>query len=257
MKKVLHIKAIVCNALRREFYLCAARSPNVVDVVVLPQGLHDTPEILRESVRREIARSPELEGFRKDCPVPVDADRPYDAIVLGYALCSNATAGINAGECPLVIPRAHDCITLLLGSSKKYLEHFNDSPGSYWYSSGWIETCMMHGKEEQCEKLRLLSDKYGEDNARYLVEAEQAWLASYNKAVYIDWGFPNSDAEKKRVKACAEYMNWEYESLRGDSGMIQGLLNGDWNDEDFLVVQPGEQIVAAPGSGCILKAGKA
>lgn len=39
----------------------------------------------------------------------------------------------------LVIPRAHDCITLYLGSRQRYLEQFNARPGTYWYSLDYLE----------------------------------------------------------------------------------------------------------------------
>jgi len=38
-----------------------------------------------------------------------------------------------------VVPRAHDCITLLLGSKERYAKLFGERPGTYWYSAGWLE----------------------------------------------------------------------------------------------------------------------
>ena len=43
----------------------------------------------------------------------------YEAILFGYALCGNGLLGLTAFTVPLVIPRAHDCITLLLGSRQQ------------------------------------------------------------------------------------------------------------------------------------------
>lgn len=34
---------------------------------------------------------------------------------------------------------------------------------------------------------------------------------------------------------------WRYEQLAGDLILVRRLLEGDW-DEDFLVLQPGEQV---------------
>ncbi|NLB56309.1 MAG: DUF1638 domain-containing protein [Lentisphaerae bacterium] len=252
-RDLLHIKAIVCNALRREFYHCAARSPNIVDITLLPQGLHDQPEILREKVRADLTAQPVREGTRKECcPIPVDADSPYDAIVLGYALCSNATAEIKAIDCPLIIPRAHDCISLLLGSHKRYLDYFNKHPGTYWYSSGWIETSAMPGKQRDNLKHKYFTEKYGADNAQFLIDSEKEWFANYNRAVYINWNFPNSESEKTFTRESAEYLNWEYDELTGDPNLIQRLLDGDWAEEDFLVLQPGETLKPDPVSEKIM-----
>ncbi len=63
----------------------------------------------------------------------------YDAVLLGYALCSNGLVGLTAGKIPLVLPRAHDCITLFLGSKERYLDYFQAHTGVYFKTSGWIE----------------------------------------------------------------------------------------------------------------------
>ena len=67
----------------------------------------------------------------------VDETR-YDAVLLGYGLCSNGLVGMGARSIPLVVPRAHDCITLFLGSKERYLQYFQDNPGVYFMTSGWI-----------------------------------------------------------------------------------------------------------------------
>ena len=53
-----------------------------------------------------------------------------DYILLGYGLCSRRTAGLTTDHTPLVIPSAHDCITLFLGSSKRYTKRFEESLGT-------------------------------------------------------------------------------------------------------------------------------
>jgi len=50
----MRLQFIVCKVLQREAYLCAARSPNTVDVVLMPQGLHNEPDELREKVQAAI-----------------------------------------------------------------------------------------------------------------------------------------------------------------------------------------------------------
>ena len=46
----MRLQWIVCRVLQREAYLCAARSPHVVDLVLMPQGLHF--EVLEEIQKR-------------------------------------------------------------------------------------------------------------------------------------------------------------------------------------------------------------
>ena len=47
---------------------------------------------------------------------PWTRDAGYEAILLGYARCNDGLVGVTARDIPLVIPRAHDCITFFFGS---------------------------------------------------------------------------------------------------------------------------------------------
>lgn len=250
----MHFKVIGCNVLRREIFACAARSPHQVDVVMLPQGLHEQPEKLRQSVQREIDAPLVVQPRARGLNDLVAADCPYDAVLLGYALCSNGAAELVARQCPVVIPRAHDCMTLLLGMRKRYQDYFEKHPGTYWYSSGWIETCLMPGKARYDQELAHYTAQYGEDNARYLMEVQAEWYRNYHRAAYIDWGFPNRERDKAFTRRCAMELNWEYDELQGDPGLLQRLVDGNWPADEFLVLQPGEQSVADPAGPLILRA---
>jgi len=227
--QVRRFQLIVCKVLQREAYLCAARSRNVVDVVLMEQGLHDEPDRLRETVQQALARTDDIQG------------RPYDASLLGYGLCSNGTAGLKA-QIPLVIPRGHDCVTLLLGSKERYREYFDSHRGVYWYSPGWIESGKQPSRE-RCESLLAeYTEKYGQDNAQYLMEVEQTWMKEYEWATYVDWGLGQSDRYKSYTKQCAAFLQWDYDELRGDSGLMQRFVDGQWSADEFLVVEPGQCI---------------
>jgi hypothetical protein len=74
----MRFRIIACEVLAREVYICAARSPHLIDVELVEKGLHNTPDMLRVELQERI-----------------DATRPvgYDAILLGYGLCGNALVG--------------------------------------------------------------------------------------------------------------------------------------------------------------------
>ncbi len=220
---------IVCKVLQREAYFCAARSPNVIDVMLMEQGLHDEPDRLRSEVQKALQRTADIQG------------RPYDASLLGYGLCSNGTVGLTA-EIPVVIPRGHDCITLLLGSKNRYQEYFDSHRGAYWYSPGWIESGKQPGRARYEATLAEYQRKYGPDNAQYLMEVEQTWMKEYNWATFVDWGLVDSDAYRSYTKECAAFLGWDYDEQKGDSGLMQRFVDGNWSDEEFLYVPPGRRI---------------
>ena len=52
----LRLLALTCEVLARSVYLCAARSPHVVDVQLNRRGLHDDPPNLRDILQAQIDR---------------------------------------------------------------------------------------------------------------------------------------------------------------------------------------------------------
>ena len=215
--------------MQREAYYCAASSKNVVDVVLMEQGLHDEPDRLRTEVQKALDNTLDIQG------------RAYDASLLGYGLCSNGIVGLSA-KIPIIVPRGHDCITLLLGSKDKYKEYFDSHRGVYWYSPGWIESGKQPSKERYEKLLEEYKGKYGEDNAQYLMEVEQSWIKEYSWATFIDWGLTDSSEYKNYTKRCAKFLHWKYDELKGSPELMQKLIDGDWDEDEFLVVKPGQKI---------------
>lgn len=229
-------KVIACEILYRETCLCAALSRNIIDLQFMPKGLHDIGEQKMVSkLQSEIDRT---------------AQEKYDAILLVYGLCNNGIRGLRA-SIPLVIPRAHDCITLLMGSREKYQEYFDTKPGTYFKSTGWIERDVKGDGEDKSIATQLGIDRtyaeyvaqYGEENAAYLMEQLGDWLHNYQRLTYIDTGTGNPEYDKKLTAEQARERNWDYEEIKGDLALISRLFSGDWNEQDFLFVKPDRQVV--------------
>ena len=242
----MRLKVISCEIFFREICAAAARSVNLVDVEFLPKGLHDIGSA------GMLARVAEAVGR-------VDVSR-YDAIALGYGLCNNGIAGLVAPAIPLVIPRAHDCITLFFGSREKYIEYFNANPGTYFMTTGWIERGKDAGELAQQSIYRQcgmdasydeLVAKYGEDNAKYLYETLCDTLRNYKQLTFIAMGIEPDDRFERQTKAQADERGWKYEKVTGDVGLIRRLLDGPWDDGDFLVLPPGQRVVTRLNEGII------
>ncbi|MEI6788675.1 MAG: DUF1638 domain-containing protein [bacterium] len=229
---------IACHVLWRELCHFASLSPHVFTFNFVKQGLHNTPELLKVQLQKAVDEAPE------EC----------EAVLMGYGLCSNGAAGVVARTKPLVIPRAHDCITFFLGSKERYREYFDAHPGTYWYTPGWIECSLQPGLERYNFLRRDYVEKYGEDNADYLMEMEQGWMKEYSNAAYIDLGFSDTVRFKEYTRECAQWLGWKTDELQGDSGMIQAFVGGQWDSDRFLIVEPGQTIVASHDEA-VVKAG--
>lgn len=220
-------KIISCHVLWRELCHYAAQSRNVFDLQFLKQGLHNTPDVLRSELQAAIDATPD----------------EFDALLIGYGLCSNGIEGIVARDTPLVVMKGHDCITFLLGSRDRYQEYFDAHPGTYWYSPGWIDTGGQPSKERYEKYYKSYVEKYGEDNAQYLMEMEQGWFKQYSNAAYVDLGLGDNEHFKEYTRECAEWLNWDCDELEGDPALMKRFLEGDWDSDDFLIVEPGQSIV--------------
>lgn len=229
----MRLKCLTCEALARLVYLCAARSKHVIDVELFRLGLHQEPDDLRARLQERI----------NDV-----AGEDYDAILLAYGLCGKATAGLVAPQIPLVIPRAHDCITLFLGDRQRYASEFSDNPGTYWYAMDYAQrsngtvSMGVDAEEQTKETYDEYVAKYGKENATYLMEVMGAWKSHYNRAVFIDMGVGDATEVEAKTRADAAERGWTFERMAGDMVLIRRLLEGDWHNE-FACIPPGERVV--------------
>ena len=160
---------------------------------------------------------------------------------------------------PLVIPRAHDCITLLLGSRQRYAEYFAVNPGTFYKSPGWIERDSDPNANPASITARLgmardretLAAQYGEDNADFLMDTLGDWLQSYHKVAFIDTGVGDTAHYLKTVEELARDRGWEMERVAGSRALLERLLSGQWPEEDFLVLAPGARVDASWDEGII------
>lgn len=228
-------KLIACEILSREIYHCAAQCKHIVDITFLSKGLHDIG-------------SDNMSNRLQNALNEVDVEK-YDAILLGYGLCNNGIIGLKA-SLPMVVPRAHDCITLLMGSKERYKAYHAQHASAYYKSTGWIERDTNPNDTDQSVTGQLGINKtyleyveqYGEDNAKFLMDTMGNWLKNYSQYTYIDTNIGDFRHYKEQVKQEADEKHWQYDEVSGSTILLMKLLNGEWDDNEFLVVPPGKTI---------------
>jgi hypothetical protein len=241
----MRLYAIACDVVARPVYLCAARSPHVVDVRLFERGLHNEPRDLRSRLQEAIDEAPP----------------PAEAVVLGYGLCGGATAGIVARDKPIVLPRAHDCITLFLGARERYQEQMA-GPATYWYVADQLERndgyragvgglAIGSDTDAQVEATRTeYVAKYGEDNADYLMEVLGGWRSHYGRAAFVAMGVADETGPESEAREEADRRGWAFERIEGSLVLLRRLIDGDWG-EDVLVLQPGERLAMSYDDGVV------
>ncbi|HMD68802.1 MAG TPA: DUF1638 domain-containing protein [Chitinivibrionales bacterium] len=228
----MRLKLLACEVFTREIGLCMAEEQHTVDVEFTAIDSHDSPDALRQSLQAAIDNA-EASG------------REYDAILLCYGLCGNATVGLVAGSVPLVIPRAHDCCTILLGSKRLFRKHFGACPSQSFCSRGHLERSsdghVNHSWMLSADKRRsLLANLYGEENADDLAKAMAG--PDTGRLVYVNIKPTESRECIEMCRKTAADENREFVLLDGGLVLIRNLISGNWYPDDFLVVKPGGRI---------------
>jgi hypothetical protein len=94
-----------------------------------------------------------------------------------------------------------------------------------------------------------LLEKYGEDNARYILET---MTHHYRRLAFSRMGVEPDGSFEGRTRELAAERGWEFEALDGDLGLLRRLVDGPWDTEDFLVLRPGQRAAATLGNEVIV-----
>lgn len=218
------LAVISCAVLEDEVRHFSAALPHVRSIEVMPQGLHNEPVKLQRELQAAVRRA--------------EADPQIEAIALVYGLCSRGVENLAHTRCPIVIARAHDCVTLFLGDKERYSAYLKEHPGTYWYTPGWIKSATPPGPDREARLRKEYTEKFGADEVDYLMEMEQHWVSNYNLATYVGLGIGETKRDVDYTRHCADCLGWKFDQVKGDPALLLALLSGQWDEQRFLVVPP-------------------
>jgi hypothetical protein len=234
----MHLKLLTCEVFAREIAAALRDTPHQIDLQFFSKGLHEAP---CQSMRERLQEAIDAVGSG------------YDAVIMAYGLCRYGTEGLQARSIPLVIPRAHDCITILLGSKERYSEYREQHPGAFYRSTGWLERrrnpedmqkiseAGKHGLNASREEL---CAKFGDDEGDYLFSILGNQTKNYDQLTFIEMGTEPDYRFELQSRIEADRNGWRFEKLSGSLSLIRDLLKGSWDPEKFLVVPPGSKVRA-------------
>ena len=229
---VLRIALLACSVFEREIALYTHGATHLAEIRFFEMGLHDRPDRLRATLQEN------LEEVSKRSDI--------EAVVLAYGLCGRGTAGLHPLRHRLVIPRAHDCITMFLGSKEAYAEHQRHCPTCYYYTPGWNRGRRVPGPDRLATMRTALAEKYDPDDVDYLVETEQQQWSMNDTAAFLELGTEDAQVEADYARRCAKWLGWKFEHHRGNPALLQDLLWGRWDQERFQIIEPGMKLGQAP-----------
>lgn len=215
---------ITCNTIRAEIDLAISNTGYNQPVIFLESGLHNEPPKLQRVIQELLGRIANV-----------------DQVILLMGFCGNAVLGLKPKGFRLIIPRADDCITLLLGSEDKRKKIQREKP-TYFLSKGWIDMFSNIERTTLDEFMRM-ERKYGSDRAKRLMAST---IKHYKRMGVIDLGsFDIDEMISKANENLPSYMNeLPYETINSSLDFIEGLLVGPWdNRDDCIIINDGEEVV--------------
>jgi hypothetical protein len=225
-------KVIACEATAPQVEMAAKECGNTIDIMTLDANLHAMGS---KNMPVELQRAIDQ----------VDAVG-YDAILLAYGLCNNGICGLHAAM-PIVVPRAYDCITLFLGSKEKYRQYFDTHPDTKFVSAGTLNQKanydLFNGIDRREKMRQEFLEKYDEEDVEYLMETWNNPLKSYRRISFINDDIGDIDKSRDIARRIAADLDWNFEEFQGGSDLFHRLLSGDWDEDSFLVIRPGEIIM--------------
>lgn len=166
-----------------------------LDIVYLDIEGHNYPTRLARMIQTEI-----------------DHSLNYNKIIVLYGLCGNAILKLKARSTPIYVVRVHDCLSILLGSQKRFYKLFGNR-----LSSGW--SCY---SLENKNKI-IVFDEYDEEERMYL-EA----ILNPKKDIYITFSLPNEKVYEQKYP----------EVIKGDLSFLKMILLLE--SKDLLMVNENE-----------------
>ncbi len=235
----MYMHIFSCRVFTRELSYFIAKSKNIVDVTYLPQGLHESPQLLKSELNAAIKKfHDQVENWQRR--------RKPDYLALCFGLCSESIVGVEAIDIPIVVPRVDDCIGVYLGSEQRYLECFEKYKGTYWAFPSWVEST----PSTDDNYLDIMRAKYmerhdDEDVVDALMELEEEMISNYQNVGYIT--SPLAADPKGSLEHAQHYAKrngWNLIELEGDLSLMQQLVDGPWDEDKFLIVPPKHKIEA-------------
>lgn len=207
-------KIITCRALAPVLESCLKTDE---PLTILDIALHLQPDRLRSTLNDTI-QSVEQEGA---------------TVLLGYGLCGRALEGVCSRKSTLVLPRVDDCVGALLGSRDRHRRFLLEHPGSYFMEPRWLDTEL-----NIFTQINKGLDRIPPQRRKQLLRTA---LKHYERLVMLSGKTRDREAEDRCAELARDH-DLLFQAADQDLELMQKLVQGHWNEREFIVVPPGTPI---------------
>ncbi len=197
----MSVGVICCKVLEKEIRKVAHHVPEVTHIHVMEWGLHIRPDVLLETLCREIRQM----------------ENRVDAIMLGYGRCQALDRLPDDFAVPVFYPEGEDCIGVLLGQ-ERYDRELMQTAGTWFLTPGWTELGMEFIFDElQVHRMA----KKGYDP----LALAHRMLKDFSRALFIDMGFKRNDALMRKALSISAEFGWKLEKVEGSLIRLKQTLH--------------------------------
>lgn len=207
------VSVLACEMMGHEVRAAMAEAGLDCPVQWVERELHNYPARLREELQ---TRLDALES---------------DTVLLAFAQCGNAVAGLEARRSTLVLPRFADCVHLLRSVSpgdpgQVDMDTLYTFPGFLELRSGFFKEydrcCLRYGPEKAQRICRMM-------------------VRHYRAVSLMDTGAVDPAPFAPTAEELAKLLGLACESCSGNYRVLTKLFSGAW-DEEFVVVPRGSRL---------------
>lgn len=203
---------IVCETLRDEFLFLYKDIGLKANVKWIESGLHNYTQKLHDRLQEAV------DGIT-DC----------DRVILVFGRCGDSVLNLKNGNFEMIIPKADDCISLLMGSDERRRDYSKEH-AAYYLTDGWIR-----GERNIWVEYLYSVEKYGEETARSIADM---MYCNYRTLALLDTGVNPIGQLMEKTREIEKTLNLERKVVPAELTYMRELLTGPWDAKRYEVIPP-------------------
>lgn len=203
---------IVCETLKDEFLFLYKEIGLKANVKWIESGLHNYTQKLHDRLQQAID---EIEGCER--------------VILVFGRCGDSVQNLKNGDFEMIIPKAEDCISLLMGSNERRRDYSKEH-AAYYLTEGWLR-----GERNIWVEYLYSVEKYGEETAKSIAKM---MYCNYRTLALLDTGIDPIGQLMEKTQEIEETLGLKREVVPAELTYIRELLTGPWDAARYEIVPP-------------------